>query len=110
MAPTYLIVSDNLIRETQIPFAWADALAALWTGDYDGTPRLLAMNIEVGKIEDCTNAALTELADRAEHEGETPRHLEVLFDAAGLAYPTERMPRRPVPCAGMGRLVMAGVR
>jgi len=68
------------------------------------------MDIAAGTVTDCTKAALIELADRAEINGETPRHLDALFDAAGLPYPTERMPRRPVPCAGMGRLVMAGVR
>jgi len=110
MVPTYLIVSDKIIRETELEFAWSDALAALWTGDYDGTPRLLAMDLAAGTVTDCTNAALIALADRAETEGETPRHLEALFDAAGIAYPTERQFRRPVPCAGMGRQVLAGVR
>jgi len=110
MAPTYILISDDLIPETQIGFAWPDALDLIWSGYYDGTPRLLAMDIAAGTVTDCTKAALIELADRAEINGETPRHLQPLFDAAGLPYPTERMPRRPVPCAGMGRLVMAGVR
>ncbi len=110
MATTYLILSDDIIHETQIDHAWSDALASLWIGDYDGTPRLLAMDLRAGAVTDCTNAALIDLADRAEHEGETPRHLQPLFDAAGLAYPTERHLRRPMPCAGMGRLVLAGVR
>jgi hypothetical protein len=110
MATTYLLMSDDIIQSTQLGHAWSDALALLWTGDYDGTPRLLAMDLQAGTVTDCTNAALMHLADRAEHEGETPRHLDPLLDAAGLAYPTERQFRRPVSCAGMGRLVLAGVR
>ncbi len=107
MATTYLLLSDDIIPPTQLGFAWSDALAALWTGDYDGTPRLLAMDLAVGTVTDCTNAALIALADRADSEGETPRHLEALFDAAGLPYPTERLPWRSMSCAGMGRLVLA---
>ncbi len=110
MATTYLLLSDDTIHESQLGFAWSDALALLWTGDYCGTPRLLTMDLRAGTVSDCTNAALIDLADRAEREGETPRHLEALFDAAGIAYPTERLPRRPMPCAGMGRLVLAGAR
>lgn len=105
---TYLLLSDDLIPPTQLSFAWSDALASLWNGDYCGTPRLLVMDLRAGTVTDCTNAALIELADRAEREGETPRHLMAPFDAAGLAYPTERQFRRHEPCAGMGRLVMAG--
>lgn len=110
MAPTYILISDDLIPETQIGFAWSDALDLIWSGHYDGTPRLLAMDIAAGTVADCTNAALIELADYAANEGETPRHLQPLFDEAGLDYPTERQFRRPAPCAGMGRLVLAGVR
>lgn len=110
MSVTYLLMSDATIHESEEGFAWSDALGLLWTGDYCGTPRLLAMDLAAGTVTDCTNAALIDLADRAETEGETPRHLEALLDAAELSYPTERPHRRSVPCAGMGRLVLAGVR
>ncbi len=108
MAVTYLLMSDATIHESEEGFAWSDSLNLLWNGDYCGTPRLLVMDLRAGTVTDCTNAALIELADRAEREGETPRHLMAPFDAAGLAYPTERQFRRHEPCAGMGRLVMAG--
>lgn len=90
---TYLLISGDFIPEHQLGFAWPDALAMLWSGDYAGTPRLIRMDLAAGTVTDETNAALIDLADRASCEGETPKHLEPLFRKAGLDFPTERAPR-----------------
>ena len=94
MSTTYLLISDDLIPETQEHFAWSDALAMIWSGDFSGTPRLIRMDLDAGTVVDETNAALVDLADRAHREGETPKFLEPLFRKAGLDFPTERAPRR----------------
>ena len=91
MSTTYLIISEDTVAETQIGFAWSDALASLWSGDFSGTPRLIRMDLAAGTVVDETNASLIDLADRAHKEGETPKHLEPLFRKAGLAFPTERV-------------------
>lgn len=87
---TYLLISNDIIPEHQLGFGWRDAIAAMWSGDYDGTPRLIRMDLAAGTATDDTNAALIDLADRAHQEGETPKHLEAPLRAAGLDFPLER--------------------
>ena len=90
LSPTYLLISDDVIRETQAGYGWRDAISAMWSGDYDGTPRLVWVDFENNRTLDCTNKALIELAAMAHDEGETPKHLEAPLRAAGLYFPMER--------------------
>ena len=81
---TYLLISEDIVHETQVGFAWADALALLWNGEFEGTPRLIAVDLDHGTAVDCTNAALIDLSDRAQRDGNVPAHLEPHFGRAGL--------------------------
>lgn len=96
---TILVVAPSapgarLVPETQVGFGWADALQGIWEGQYEMPITVLDLDVDAPRVEDLTESAARQLAQRTFAEGDTRRHLRPLFDQFGLQAFEERAGRR----------------
>lgn len=96
---TILVVAPSapgarLVPETQVGFGWADALQGIWEGQYEMPITVLDLDVDAPSVVDLTESAARQLAQRTFAEGDTPRHLRLLFDQFELQAFEERAGRR----------------
>lgn len=68
------------LPETELGFGWADALQEIWAGAYEMPITVLDLDVDAPRVEDMTESAARQLAQRTFVERDTPQHLRPLFD------------------------------
>lgn len=86
--------ATRLVPETEVGFGWGDALQAIWEGQYEMPIVVLDLDVDAPSVVDLTESAARQLAQRTFAEGETPRHLRLLFDQFDIQAFEERAGRR----------------